>query len=141
MEIEVRPYKDSDYEALVSVYKKSKEFAFDPETDARERIAEKIRRDPESILVMMYGEELWGSVSIIEDGRIAILFRWVAATKEINNEQVLEGLLSKAQNILRKKGYREVHCMAPSQNAESSILRTGMGFNAGDQYSWFWKKL
>ena len=139
MAITVRPYEDTDYDALVALYKQSKDFAYDKETDARVRLAEKIRRDPQSILVATSSSELQGSLSIIEDGRIAILFRWIAVGQD--QKVLFEALLEKAEKILQAKGYKEVHCMAPADNAESLALRASMNFKSGEKYAWFWKTI
>jgi ribosomal protein S18 acetylase RimI-like enzyme len=139
MEIMVRSYEDADYDALVALYRQSKDFTLDKETDARARLAEKIRRDPESIIVATSNSELLGSLSIIEDGRIAILFRWVAVGTDQN--KAYKALLGQAEKILTVKGYKEVHCMVPDDSAASVALRTSMNFKPGKKYSWFWKTL
>jgi predicted N-acetyltransferase YhbS len=71
MIMEIRSYTDSDYPALELLYRSSTEFPFDSETDSRPRLSAKIERDSGSILLAFKGDKLIGSVSIIEDGRIA----------------------------------------------------------------------
>jgi hypothetical protein len=135
----VRAYTDSDYEKLIRLYEKSRDFKVDPETDAQKKLAEKIRRDPDSILVIASDNDLLGSVSIIEDGRIAILFRMVAIGPDQN--ALLSSLVEKAEKLLKAKGYAEVHSIAPEGNTQSLSQRKSMNFTLGKKYVWFWKKL
>ena len=75
--MKLRKYETTDYEKLMELYRKSEEFEMDEVTDAESGLKRKIEADPESVLVVEREDELVASVSIIEDGRIAILFRMV----------------------------------------------------------------
>lgn len=75
-------------------------------------------------------------MSIIEDGRIALLFRLVA-----NNEEILKALIQKAESLLTERGYEEVHNTAPLNDLNALMQRERLGFNKGNPYMWFWKKI
>lgn len=133
--MQIRYYQDQDYDQLVNLYKRSSQFDFDEITDSKEGLMRKIRRDPESLLVAEENKII-GSVSIIEDGRIAWIFRLVG-----DNNVVIKALVDKAEEILRKKGYKNVHSFAPSTNQEALEERKKLGFTQGKNYIWFWKGL
>lgn len=138
MAIEIKKYDDSNYSALVALYKSSNEFDFDEVTDSKESISKKIEKDPESVLLAYDEEKLVGSVSIIEDGRIALLFRLVT---KMDSGDVAQKLISHAEEILSRRGYKEVHITGPSGNQVATALREGSGFKKGKRYDWFWKNL
>jgi hypothetical protein len=139
--MEIRFYRDVDYQKLIELYKKSDEFEVDPVTDSQENLSRKITRDPESILVAFSDDEIVGSVSIIEDGRIALLFRLVVDESRPDSDQILGLLINKAESILKSRGCKEVHNTAPSDRPSSQGKRTNLGFTKGKEYSWFWKKI
>lgn len=134
--MKVRQYQNKDYGQLIKLYKQSTQFDFDEVTDSKEGITRKIHRDPESILVTEEKGKIIGSLSIIEDGRIAWLFRLVG-----NNDEVVKTLISEAEEILRKRGYKNVHNFAPFNNQQALGERTKLGFIQGKNYIWFWKEL
>lgn len=138
--MEIRYYQDKDYDWLIEFYGKSDEFKADDVTDSRENLLRKITRDPESILLALEGDQVRGSVSIIEDGRIAILFRLIADEPEgESGAPVLKQLVDSAEDILKGRGYTEVHNTAPSKNLRSLERRKELGFSLGNQYNWYWK--
>lgn len=137
----IRSYQDADYSALISLYKMSEEFSFDEETDARERLLAKIERDPRSILLAIESDRVIGSVSIIEDGRVALLFRLVADASVGDRLAVVSALVHESERILRERGYKEIHNTAPVNNEMATQIRTNVGFTKGKDYSWFWKKI
>lgn len=137
----IRYYQDNDYPALVELYKTSQDFLFDEETDAQERLATKISRDPESILVAIENDHIIGSVSIIEDGRIALLFRFVVHQSVTDSSAVMKALMNESERILSQRSYKEVHTTIPMENASSIQGRIDLGFIQGKNYSWFWKKI
>lgn len=136
----IRPYLPTDYAALATLYKHSDQFTFDEVTDSESNLNRKISRDSDSILV---AEEngLVGSVSIIEDGRIALLFRLVVSPLLPNSEDILVKLVSSAEALLKERGYLEVHTTAPANDLTSLMQRQRFGFVAGEAYTWYWKKL
>ncbi len=136
--MQVRSYKSSDYQALIELYGKSDEFKVDKVTDSEANISRKIEKDPESLLVVEDNGEIVGSVSIVEDGRIALLFRLVAVNT--NKEDILKMLLTEAESILKKRGYEQMHNTAPTNDLNGIMERNKLGFKQGDTYTWFWKE-
>ena len=136
--MENRFYTSKDYQSLIQLYKNSSEFEFDEITDSLEALERKINKDSQSILVAYDNHELVGSVSIIEDGRIAILFRLVATD---NDTTITTQLIARAENLLVEKGFEEVHSIAPIDNQAAEEIREKSKFTKGNTYHWFWKKI
>jgi ribosomal protein S18 acetylase RimI-like enzyme len=136
--IVIRSYTPEDYQLLKRLYKSSG--WFDSETDAEERVNEKIRRDPQSLLVAIDKEEIVGTVSLIEDGRIAILFRLISKKGE-NTLSIRQRLLSEGENIFKQKGYKEAHIIAPEEDLNRQKEYEKYGFTKGNPYRWMWKKI
>lgn len=139
--MQIRFYKSSDYQQLIALYKKSDQFKFDEVTDSESGITRKIEKDPESLLVTEENQQIVGSVSIIEDGRIALLFRLVADSTNSNKDEILKSLVEKAEAIVKDRGYLEVHNTAPTNDLNALMEREKLGFKQGDTYTWFWKKI
>lgn len=135
-----RFYNSGDYQKLATLYKSSDQFDFDEVTDSEESLKRKINRDPHSVLVAIENEEIIGSVSIIEDGRIALLFRLVVSQEMENYSLIIEEIVNQACMILKERNYKEVHITAPD-NQSAKNERLHLNFNEGKSYRWFWKKL
>ncbi len=139
--MQIRFYIPADYPALVALYKRSDQFKFDEVTDSESGITKKVEKDPESLLVAEEGGMIVGSVSIIEDGRIALLFRLVANPTYPDKDLVLKALVEKAESIFKDRGYLEVHNTAPTNDLNALMERKKLGFNQGETYTWYWKKI
>lgn len=132
----IRPYQPSDYKQLTTLYKHSDQFKFDEVTDSEVNISRKIERDPESLVIAEHEGQIVGSVSIIEDGRIAILFRLVASA-----DAILQALVQSAEDLLKKRGYGQMHNTAPTNDLNAIMERQRLGFKSGETYTWFWKEI
>ncbi len=137
----IRPYQPSDYKQLATLYKHSDQFKFDEVTDSEVNVSRKIERDPESLLVAEHEEQIVGSVSVIEDGRIAILFRLIASPIATDADAILQALIQSAGDLLKKRGYSEMHNTAPTNDLNAVMERQRLGFKSGETYTWFWKEI
>jgi hypothetical protein len=139
--MKIRYYLPSDYSQLIKLYQTSGEFKVDEITDSEDNIKRKIERDPKSILLAEENGELLGSVSIIEDGRIALLFRFVAKGSNEEKENISKQILHEAESLLKDRGYEEVHNTVPLDDLTALTEKEGIGFTKGNAYMWFWKKI
>lgn len=137
----VKYYTPLDYFKLIELYKLSDQFEIDQITDSQELINRKVERDPESILIVEHEGTYLGSVSIVEDGRIALLFRLVVHPQVNQKEDVLKMMIGKVEEILKQRGFVEAHNPVPLENQTAHQERIDLGFQQGKNYSWFWKKL
>jgi len=137
----LRYYKQTDYKKLIDLYKQSEQFKLDEVTDSEEGLTRKVEKDPESLLVAEDNGRIVGSVSIIEDGRIALLFRLVADPTRSDKDEILKDLTEKSELILKTRGYQEMHNTAPTNDINALMERKKLGFQEGNTYTWFWKKI
>jgi N-acetylglutamate synthase-like GNAT family acetyltransferase len=137
----IRNYKDSDYESIAELYKNSDLYGghFDENRDSRERLSNKIKDDPEAILVCESEGKILGTVSLVEDGRVAWLFRF-AVLSDSDKETVTKSLFEKASEILKARGHKEVLVYSPVGNKNlDSRYKDLLGFEKGADYTCFWK--
>lgn len=136
----VRNYTDSDYARLKELYLHSEWYGgvFDEARDGRERLASKIADDPEAILVYEKDGELAGTISIIEDGRVAWLYRFVVKDFE---EQITKELYDAACEILKSRGHKEVLVYSGAGDKELDSRYVSLGMDRGADYTCFWSEL
>lgn len=136
----VRQYKTSDYEQLKSLYLDGSTFGgqFDEARDAVSRLQKKIEADPDAILVAEQDGELVGSVSIIDDGRVAWLFRFAVPQ---DKPDVAQALHDKAIATLKERGHTEVLVYTPVGNQELDSRYEQLGFTRGGDFTCYWKGL
>ncbi len=137
----IKNYKNEDYESLVSLYKDSSLSGgqFDENRDSREKLESKIKDDTEAIIVCESEGNIIGTVSLIEDGRVAWLFRFAVANAD---EEVTKLLFEKASEILKKRGHNQVLVYSPTGNTSlDSRYAEVLGFEKGSDYTCFWKNI
>ncbi len=139
----IRSYKESDYESVVELYKNSDLYGgqFDENRDSKEKLSAKMKNDPEAILVCESNIKIMGTVSLIEDGRVAWLFRF-AVLPETDSEDVIKLLFEKASEILKARGHQEVLVYSPVGNSKlDSRYLNVLNFEKGADYTCFWKNI
>jgi len=142
MEITVRNYTNGDYDKVVALYKETEMpgSEFDLNRDSKERLQKRIESDPDSILLAELNGEVVGSVSLIEDGRVAWLFRF--RVKEIEgDEEIAEQLLDRAVEALQNKGHHQVLVYTPVGETKFQQRYKNFGFSKGHEYACFWKDI
>jgi hypothetical protein len=72
----IRPYEDKDYEQLKELYLHTEWYGgvFSESRDGRAVPARKITQDPEAIWIYEHEDAVIGTVSLIDDGRVAWLY-------------------------------------------------------------------
>lgn len=136
----VRSYTPSDYEQLKSLYLVSSTFGgqFDEARDAADRLRKKIEANPDAILVAELNGKLVGTVSLIDDGRIAWLFRYAV---QKDQTEALRRLHDKAIEVLKARGHTQVLVYTPVGNSELDSRYEQLGFAKGGDYTCYWKEI
>ena len=136
----VRPYKPTDYDQIKALYLDSSLFGgqFDEARDSESRLKKKIEVDPDTILVAEKEGRLIGTISVIDDGRVAWLFRY-AAQKE--QDEALKALHDKAIAVLKNRGHKQVLVYTPVGNVELNSRYEQLGFTKGGDYTCYWKEI
>lgn len=142
MTINVRPYKKQDYQNVIALYKESNLYGgqFDENRDSEERINIVISKDPQSILVCENAGDILRTVSLIENVRVAWLFRFAVQKTEFE-KSVTEALYNQATEILKERGHNEVLVYFPADGDSLAKRYTDLGMNKGGSYSCFWASL
>lgn len=136
----VSVYDDSKYPQLMQIYLHSEWYGgvFDEARDGQERLAAKIADDPQAILVYERDGELLGTISIIEDGRVAWLYRFVV--KDFDR-QITKELYDAAAKILKERGHSEVLVYTPVGDKNLNARYDSLGMTKGGDYTCFYKEL
>ena len=138
--MQLRPYAPADYGLLVALYKQTELYGgqFDENRDSEERLRKRIEADPDAILVAEQAGIIVGTVSLIEDGRVAWLFRF-AVQKGQDEAAITQALCDKAMEALRGKGHRQVLVYTPVGNAHLDNRYENLGFTRGADFTCYWK--
>jgi predicted N-acetyltransferase YhbS len=138
----IRRYCPEDYEHIVGLYHQGNLYGgqFDENRDSAERLKKKTIVDPDSILVCEDKGKICGTVSLIEDARVAWLFRF-AVLKSENEKEIAALLYNQAIDILRKRGHKQVLLYSPSDNDELAKRYEGLGLVKGATYTCFWSEI
>lgn len=136
----IRGYVDNDYGQLKSLYKHREWYGgvFDEARDGRARLSKKITQDPESILVYEEATKLLGTVSIVEDGRVAWLYRFVVQDLD---RVISQKLYDAATAVLKARGHREVLVYSTAGDASLDEHYVGLDMHKGGKYTCFWRAL
>lgn len=140
--MKIRRYKLEDYDSVASLYKQSDLYGgqFDEKRDSFDRLKKRIEIDSDSILVAEIDDKILGTVSLIDDGRVAWLFRFAVANGEY--QTIITNLLyDKAIEILKEKGYGQVLVYSPVGNERFNERYTSLGFSRGGDYTCFWQDI
>jgi predicted N-acetyltransferase YhbS len=138
----VRNYKPEDYEALIALYKMGELFGgqFDEARDSREKLSDVTKRDPESILVYEESDNIIGTISLIENGRVAWLFRFAVQENDKTSE-VAKALYKKAREILKSRGHSQILVYTDPDNQNLNQRYTELGMTAGNLFRCFWEEV
>src|SRR5687767_9113325 len=138
----IRPYSPGDYPQLAALYKQSELYGgqFDENRDSEERLRKRIETDPDAILVAEGDGKIVGTTSLIEDGRVAWLFRF--AVKPGDNEAtVTKALCNKAFEVLKAKGHNQVLVYTPVGDERLHNRYAELDFNRGGDYTCYWRDI
>lgn len=138
----IRRYVDTDYSKLMLLYDQSELYGGmrDNNRDSQSKLHHRISLDPDSILVAEDNNEIVGTVSLIEDGRVAFLFRF-AVLKLDNEKDIRSSLYNHAAEVLKAKGHDQILVYTPAGNANLDQRYIELDFNKGNEYTCFWRDI
>jgi len=142
MSVEVRQYQTADYNQVAALYAQSDLFGgqYDDNRDSEERLRKRVEADPDAVMVAEDAGHIVGTVSLIEDGRIAWLFRF-AVEQGAKETAITERLCLHAIETLRSKGHKQVLVYTPVGNERLDSRYERLGFIKGSDYTCFWKDI
>ena len=138
--MKIRPYVSTDYQQLKVLYLDSSTFGgqFDEARDGEERLQKKTEADPDAILVAETDGQLIGTVSLIDDGRVAWLFRFAVRDRD---KEVTKALHDEAVKLLKARGHTQVLVYSPVGSSELDDRYQQLGFIKGDDYTCYWREI
>ena len=138
--LNVRQYNESDYEAVKALYLRGDLYGgqFDEARDSKDRLNSVTKLNPNAILVCEFNRAVVGTVSLIDDGRIAWLFRF-AVEQGPNEKAVAEQLYEAACSILRSRGHSQVLVYSPVNQSRLEDRYLSLGMKKGGDYTCFWQ--
>lgn len=138
----IRPYQPTDYVQTATLYKQSNLYGgqFDENRDSEERLRKRVEADSDAILVAEKDDHIVGTVSLIEDGRVAWLFRFAVQQGKIE-AGVTKALCDAALTALKAKGHNQVLVYTPVGNDRLDNRYEGLGFTRGGDYTCYWKDI
>ena len=140
--MKIRSYTDDDFDQLMALYDRSELYGGqrDDNRDSRSKLQDRIMNDPSAIIVAEDDGKIVGTVSLIEDGRVAWLFRF--AVQKIDNEKnILDKLYVYATDALKKKGHNQVLVYSPAGNTDLDQRYKELSFQQGGDYTCYWKDI
>ena len=138
----VRNYKPDDYEAVIALYKMGELFGgqFDEARDSREKLSDVTKRDPESVLVYEESGHIIGTISLIENGRVAWLFRF-AVQESDKAAEVAQALYKKARDVLKSRGHSQILVYSDPNNENLNQRYAALGMTEGYLFRCFWEEV
>lgn len=135
--VDIRNYSPADYEQVRGLLVEGG--LYYESMDSPQRLQKKISMDPDSILVAMESERVVGTVSLMEDGRMAFIFR-LAVDPENRNRGIGKALMDEAERVLLRKGYKEINILVEEDNTELQEYYARQGYEKGNAYRWMAKE-
>ncbi len=128
----IRAYKPDDYKQLVELYKQGELYGgqFDQDRDSEDRIAQRVKDDKDAILIAEQDGELVGTLSIIEDARVAWLFRFA-----VKDNEAAAQLYAAAVELLRQRGHKQILVYSPTDDEQLDKRYKSLGFTQGGNYT------
>lgn len=137
-QIGIRPYTPVDYPQVRTLLEEGNLY-YEP-NDSQKRLDEKISRDPKSIFIAQDLDQIVGTVSLMEDGRMAFIFR-LAVRPTHRNRGIGRNLMDKAEEELRSRGHKEINILVEEDNNELKDYYRRQGYEEGHPYRWMAKEV
>lgn len=136
---DISNYQDADYEQVKALMEHREWYggSFDEARDGRQKLQQKIAQDPDSIFVFRQGNELVGTISIIDDGRVGMLFRFIVKD---HDERVAKALYEHATGVLKARGHEQV-LVYSAKDKDLMKRYNKLGMHKGNTYLCYWSEL
>ena len=101
----------------------------------------KIERDPESILVAVKTMKTVGTISIMEDGKLAFIFRLVVKKSVRRQGIAIAQLVVAAEKILKQRGSPTVNIIVNEKDVDLQAYYEQLHYKKGRVWRWMWKEI
>jgi ribosomal protein S18 acetylase RimI-like enzyme len=131
-------YKDDFYEDVKKILQECK--LYDEVWESRENLKRKIKMDPESILIAKDKNKIIGCTFLVDGGWTAFIFR-VGVSESYRKRGIGSKLLQKAEEIIKKKGFKEVELLVDSKNNTLKSWYDKKSYLSASDWTFMYKKL
>ncbi len=138
----IRPYDAADYDQVAALYRRHDLYGgqFDAHRDSPERLRAQTVDRPDTILVAASGTRILATVSLVEDGRVAWLYRF--AVDQVPAEaEISAALYAAATGVLAARGHRQVLVYTPVGEERLSGRYDELGMSRGGADTCYWADL
>ncbi|HEY8962824.1 MAG TPA: hypothetical protein VIN59_00010 [Alphaproteobacteria bacterium] len=134
----IRNYRSEDYDQVKALYLQGDLYGgqFDEARDSYEKLDIATKIDPQCILVYERDDKILGTISLIETGRVAWLYRFAA-----KDQAVIEALYKSACAILKMRSHSQVLVYTPAGNTTLKQRYADLGMEQGYDYTCYWHDL
>lgn len=136
--LKIRFYRDEDYlwvkETLIEWD------LFDKVWETKENLSNKIKRDPESILVAEEDSQVVGCIFIMEDWRNAFIWR-LAVRKDFRKKGIWWILMNKAEEIIKSRWSKEIGWFVDSKKNDLKERYKKQNYTIGSNFDFIYKNL
>lgn len=136
--ITLRSYRPPDYPAVKQNLIDGE--LYQEEMDGEERLAAKIKRNPDSIIVAEASGRVVGNIFFVEDGWAPLFFR-LAVAKDFRGKGVGTKLLKEAESRLAARGYTACFFLVEDRKKELHTYYKNRGYTRGNVFRIFYKNL
>lgn len=136
--ITLRTYQPSDYPSVKQNLIDGGLYTEDMDTE--ERLAAKIKRNPDSIIVAETDGRVIGNIFFVEDGWAPLFFR-LAVAKDFRGKGVGTKLLKEAELRIKVRGYSTCFFLVDNEKKELHTFYKKRGYSAGEVFKIFYKNL
>ena len=136
--VTLRNYEDSDYADVKRNLEEAKLFV--PAWDTRECLEEKIRRNPDSIIVAEDKGRVIGNLFLVEDGWGAFMFH-VVVYSVYRQKGIGQKLMQYAEEMLKRKGAKAVFGFVEEGNERAGNFYKKSGHIPLEKYIGMYKLL
>lgn len=135
--VSIRNYSSTDYGQVKKLLVDGGLY-YEP-MDSEERLQEKISKEPSSIFVAEEFDRVVGTASLMEDGRMAFIFR-LAVNPSNRSKGIGKALMEEAERELFRRGYKEINILVEEENPELQEYYRRQGYEKGTAYRWMAKE-
>lgn len=140
LEVKIRFYKQSDYSDVMKNLEEGGIFA--PVWESEENLASMIKKDPKLILIAEVDGKVIGNLIILPYGSITAYIWAFAVRRAYKNQGIGTKLLKKAEDVLKRKGIKQIALFVDMGNTDLLDYYSKRGFGkARKKYAVMWKEL
>jgi len=138
MSIKIRSYTPADFPSVKENLSNAE--MYEENWDNEKNLNEKIKRNPDSILVAEEDGKVVGNIFVVEDGWGSWIFR-LAVNENRRKEGVGTLLLQSAENLLKKRGIKEVALLIEKKKEHLKDFYGKRGYKSFGDYTLMWHEL